>query len=148
MTAPVPGLLLFYMVLGIVAGVLSGAMGVGSGILVVPALVLFCHLSQQTAQGTALAVMVPMALIGAIRYWMAGDILTDYRLAGLLILGAAIGALAGSGIALRLPADILRKAFAVLMVVLAVKMFFAPSQKAGAPVESNSIERIDTHDHR
>ncbi len=58
-----------FVLLGICAGVLSGALGVGSGILLIPTLVLFCSFEQKSAQGMSLAVMVPMALVGALRYW-------------------------------------------------------------------------------
>ncbi len=55
--------------LGFVGGIFSGTFGVGSGIIFIPALVLILSLPQHSAQGTALAVMVPMALLGAFRYW-------------------------------------------------------------------------------
>ncbi|MBL7186469.1 MAG: sulfite exporter TauE/SafE family protein [Phycisphaerae bacterium] len=56
--------------LGILAGVVSGMLGLGSGAVVVPALVLAFGFPQKSAQGTALALMVPMAMLGAFRFWI------------------------------------------------------------------------------
>ena len=58
-----------FILLGVCAGVLSGALGLGSGTILVPTLVLLFGFMQKSAQGMALAVMVPMALLGAFRYW-------------------------------------------------------------------------------
>jgi len=85
--------------LGICAGILSGTLGVGSGAIVVPALVLLFSFHQKTAQGTALAVMVPMALVGAIRYKLSPDLQMDISSAALIALGAVAGALLGTELA-------------------------------------------------
>jgi len=118
-------------VLGVAAGVISGALGLGSGTIVVPVLVLFCHYTQKPAQGMALAVMVPMAFLGALRYWHSG-IEMDWLVIALIICGALVGTLAGTEIAVWLPAPVLRKAFAIFLVVVAVKMF-TMSPKASPP---------------
>jgi len=109
--------------IGLGAGVLSRMLGVGSGIVVVPVLATFFLVPQKSAQGTALAVMVPMALLGAIRYWYNPEVQMSIAVVALLVVGALAGTLVGTELAARLPAHWLRKAFAVLLVIVAIRMF-------------------------
>lgn len=120
--------------IGVFSGVLSGALGVGSGIVIVPALVLVMVFPQKVAQGTCLAVMVPMALMGAIRYKMNPTIQINMQVVALIAVCAVIGAFVGVEIAGRLPGSVLRKAFACLIIIAALKMLFAPAAKK--PVDS------------
>ena len=115
----------FFILLGICAGVISGTLGLGSGTIIVPSLVLLCGFMQKSAQGTALAVMVPMALVGAIRYWKNPEIEMNAAIIALIIVGAVAGALAGTELVSKLPGNVLRKAFAIFLVIVAVKMFTA-----------------------
>ena len=115
-----------FVLLGICAGILSGLLGLGSGIILVPALVLLCSFEQKSAQGMALAVMVPMALVGALRYWKNPEIEMNAAVIGLIILGALAGALVGTELMARLPGHILRKIFAVVLIIVAVKMLMPP----------------------
>ena len=115
-----------FVFIGICAGILSGLLGLGSGIILVPALVLLCSFEQKSAQGMALAVMVPMALVGALRYWKNPEIEMNAAVIGLIILGALAGALAGTELVDRLPGHILRKIFAVVLIIVAVKMLMPP----------------------
>ena len=117
-----------FILLGVCAGVLSGALGLGSGTILVPILVLFCGFMQKSAQGMALAVMVPMALLGAFRYWKNPQIDMNLVVVALIICGALVGVLAGTELASRLPGHILRKAFAVFLIIIAVKMLFNSSK--------------------
>lgn len=117
-----------FILIGLGAGMLSGTLGVGSGIIVIPILVLIARLPQQTAQGTALALMVPMALLGAIRYWRQGDLQIDPAALLLMIAGALAGVLLGTDLAHRISGDLLRKIFAAFILAVAVKMFFTPEQ--------------------
>lgn len=143
-----------YVILGIFAGIVSAALGLGSGIIIVPTLVLLCAFGQKTAQGMALAVMVPMALVGALRYWKNPEIPMNVAVIGLIICGALIGALIGSELAARLPGHILRRMFAVVLVIAAVRMFIARSpSKPSALTNSltnsknvNLVEHGDAHD--
>lgn len=112
-------------VLGVAAGLLSSMLGIGSGIVLVPALVLIFGFGQKSAQGTALAAMVPMALVGAVRYYHSPDIGIDLWKVVLIAVGAVVGAYVGSSIALRLPALTLRRIFACFMMLVAVKMMVA-----------------------
>jgi len=127
-----PGEWWFLVVLGLCAGVISGTLGVGSGIVVIPALVLLSGFEQRSAQGTALAVMVPMALVGAIRYWRNPQVELSGTVILLLVLGAVVGTLAGTELAGRLPAGTLRKLFAVLLMVTAIRMFTASPRPGNA----------------
>ncbi len=119
-----------FVLLGICAGVISGTLGLGSGTVIVPVLVLLCGFEQKSAQGTALAAMVPMALVGALLYWKNPDIEMNTLVIGLIIFGALAGTLAGAELASRLPSHTLRKVFAIFLVIVAVKMFTAsPKQE-------------------
>jgi hypothetical protein len=110
-------------ILGVAGGVLSGALGVGSGIVFVPMLASVFLLPQKSAQGTALAVMVPMALLGAIRYWHNPEIEINMVIVALIVFGALGGVLIGTTVAEHVPGHWLKKAFAVFMVIVAVRMF-------------------------
>ncbi len=114
-----------FVLLGLFAGVVSGGLGLGSGAIVVPTLVIVFGFQQKSAQGTALAVMVPMTLLGALRYWRNPNIDMNFPVIGLIILGAFFGVLIGTELAGRLPANTLRKVFAVVLAIVAVKMFTA-----------------------
>ena len=122
------------MVLGICAGILSGTLGLGSGTLIIPALVLLFSFPQKSAQGTCLAVTVPMALVGAIRYGMNPEIEVDMAKVGLLAAGAVAGAFLGTELARRLSSDVLRKSFAVFMVIVAAKMLMT-TRKSRIPAQ-------------
>jgi len=126
-------------VLGILAGVICGTLGLGSGAVVIPILVLvpIFAFEQKSAQGTALALMVPMALVGAFRYWRDPEIDVNLSIVALIALGALPGVLAGTELAARLPSHVLRKMFAVFLAIVAVKMFTAsPKRGPQAPGES------------
>ena len=121
-----------FILLGIVAGIISGTLGLGSGVFLIPALVLFYGFEQKCAQGMALAIMVPMALVGAFRYWKNPLIEMNMPVVGFIIAGAVAGALIGAELAGRLPSHILRKIFAILLVIVALKMFLTkPRQQSG-----------------
>jgi len=111
-----------FVILGICAGVYSGALGLGGGSILIPILVLLCGFEQKCAQGMSLAVMVPMALVGALLYWKNPEIEMNVLVIGLVICGALVGTLAGTELAARLPSHILRKIFAIILVIVATKM--------------------------
>lgn len=104
---------------GAAVGLLAGYMGVGGGILAVPALVLLFGASQQTAQGTSLALILATAPAGAIEHHRHGNV--ALRLVPWLSLGAIVGAPLASALALRLPQSVLVRAFAVFLVANAVQ---------------------------
>lgn len=121
-----------FVLLGILAGIASGLLGIGGGVIMVPALVLFfAAFDQKTAQGTALAVMIPLAIVGTLKYMQNPDITINWIVAMLIAIGAIAGTLIGVALMSRLPVDFVRKCFAVLMLVVAIKMFMAkPRQPA------------------
>ncbi len=114
---------LLLLAIGLGAGILSGIFGIGGGIVMVPALIYLAKFPPQQAAGTSLAVLViPIgAAIGAATYYKAGQL--DVKAAVLMALGLAVGAAIGSHFATQMDATVLKKAFAVLMVVMAVKMW-------------------------
>ena len=116
--------LVMLVILGMVTGVISGALGVGSGIIFIPALVLILGASQKVAQGTSLAVMVAMALMGAIRYYMNPEIKLQMPVILILAVAAVVGANIGSSLAFVLPGAVLRKCFAVFVILVGVRMLF------------------------
>lgn len=120
--------ILIIILVGLAAGMLSGLVGVGGGIIIVPALVYFIGFSQKTAQGTSLAlIMLPVGIFGVLHYYKQGYV--DYKIVGLLALGFLAGSFFGSKIALSISQETLKKVFAVLMIVIAVKMLFFDKPK-------------------
>lgn len=109
--------------IGIAAGILAGMVGVGGGIIIVPALVYFFGMDQHTAQGTSLAVLLPpTGLFAFWRYYQAGHV--DLKIAGLIIVGLLIGGWFGGGWAQQFSGPVLRKTFAVFIVLAGIRMFF------------------------
>jgi len=111
-----------FAILGLLAGILSGTLGVGSGIIVVPALVMFMGATQKEAQGTALALMIVMAITGTIRYSINPEIKLYFS--GILFLSifAIIGSNIGSSIAFSLPDAVLKKIFAIFIIIVGLRM--------------------------
>lgn len=109
--------------LGVAAGILSGIIGIGGGILLIPALMYGFGQSQLKAQGTSLAILLlPVGLLAVVPYYRDGQI--DIKLAALVAAGFALGGWFGGSWAQHLPAVILRRGFAVLLVLVAAKLFF------------------------
>jgi hypothetical protein len=111
------------LLLGLLAGVLSGLIGIGGGIVIVPALVLLFGLSQHTAQGTTLALMVPpIGLLAAWTYYKGGFV--DLKMAGLICVGFFLGGLLGAKFAIAIPDQLLKKIFGVVLFLVSLKMVF------------------------
>ena len=107
-------------VLGFVGGVLSGLFGVGGGILFVPALVLVLGLTQVHAEATSLLAILPTVVAGAWQQHRYGNV--DWRAALLIGLGSIAGVEGGVQLAKALPEDVLRRLFAVFMLVVAANL--------------------------
>ncbi|MBP1622079.1 MAG: hypothetical protein H6Q07_99 [Acidobacteria bacterium] len=108
---------------GIAAGILAGMIGVGGGLIIVPALVYFFKMDQHTAQGTSLAVLLPpTGLFAFLQYYKAGHV--DVGIALVIIVGVLFGGYFGGGWAQAVSGPVLRKGFAVFMFVVALNMFF------------------------
>lgn len=123
-----------YIIIGLCCGVFGASFGVGSGIILVPVLAIIFSFGQKSAQGMSLAVMVPLALVGAWRYYQNPEIEIRLGVVLFLSIGAVAGAFIGARIAGVLPANVLRKLFAVFLIVAAVKMLlFSPTKKTLSP---------------
>jgi uncharacterized protein len=112
--------------IGLAAGILSGLVGVGGGIILVPALVLFLSYTQHQAQGTSLAVLtLPVVILASLKYYVdckAMGTPVDLKVVGLLAIGFIGGGYIGSSLALKIDQDMLKKIFAVILFYTAFKM--------------------------
>jgi uncharacterized membrane protein YfcA len=110
-----------YLLVGLLGGVISGMLGIGGGIVMVPALAFLFGLSQHQAQGTTLALMVPpIGLLAAWTYYKAGFV--DLKIAAFVCLGFFFGGLVGAKLVVGLPDPLLRKIFGVALLIIAIKM--------------------------
>jgi uncharacterized membrane protein YfcA len=117
-------MLMVLIAIGIVAGAMAGMLGIGGAIIMIPALVYFLGVSQQMAQGTSLAVMLPpVGILAAYNYYKAGHV--DIKFALILAGTFLIGSYFGSKFALTLPQATLRKVFGVVLLLVAIKMLFS-----------------------
>ena len=115
--------ILAILAIGVFAGFLSSLVGIGGGVVIVPALVLLFGLDQKMAQGTSLAMLsLPVAFIGAFNYYKAGYV--NWKIALLLAVTFVVGGFFGSKVAVGLEAGIIKKVFAVFMIVIAIKYLF------------------------
>ncbi|MGA2090434.1 MAG: TSUP family transporter [Endomicrobiales bacterium] len=111
------------LVLGLVAGMLSGLLGIGGGIILIPALIFFLGFSQQQAQGTTLALMVPpIGILAAWTYYKHGFV--DIKIAALICLGFIFGAFCGAQWAVTIPKEMLRKLFGIALFLISLHMIF------------------------
>ncbi len=109
--------------IGLLGGILSGIFGIGGGTILVPALIFILGYSQHMAQGTTLGMLLPpVGILAVWAYYKKG--LIDLRASMLLALGFIIGSLIGAKIAVALPQNILRKLFALFLLIIAIRMFF------------------------
>lgn len=119
-------LVITVLVIGLAAGILSGLVGVGGGIIMVPALVFFMSYTQHQAQGTSLAVLtLPVVILASLYYYHQCQKIgtpIDLRVVGLLAAGFVVGAFFGSKIALAIHTDLMKKIFAVILFYTAFKM--------------------------
>ncbi|NPV11122.1 MAG: sulfite exporter TauE/SafE family protein [Ignavibacteria bacterium] len=113
--------ILILVLIGLITGGLSGLLGIGGGIIVIPALVLLLNFSQKLAQGTSLAMLLPpIGLLAAYNYYKAGYV--DVKSAVILITTFIIGSYISSYWAVNLPENIIKKIFAVFLIIYAVKI--------------------------
>ncbi|WP_298733167.1 sulfite exporter TauE/SafE family protein [uncultured Chitinophaga sp.] len=109
--------------LGVLAGVFSGVVGIGGGIIIVPALVYLFGLSQHQAQGTTLGLlMFPVGIMAVLQYYRQGYI--DYRYVLFIAAGFVAGGYLGGRLAVTLPDQLIKKVFAILMIAIAIKILF------------------------
>lgn len=110
-----------YLLVGLLGGIFSGMLGLGGGIVMVPALAFLFGLSQHQAQGTTLALMVPpIGLLAAWTYYRAGFV--DLKIAAFVCLGFFFGGLLGAKLVVGLSEPVLRRIFGVALLMIAIKM--------------------------
>jgi uncharacterized membrane protein YfcA len=110
-----------FILTGLLVGVLSGMVGVGGGIILVPILVIFFGFSQHRAQGTSTAMLLPpIGILAAWTYYKAG--MVDIRATALLCAGFVLGGLFGAKLAIVMDKDVLRRAFGTVLLCISLKM--------------------------
>lgn len=113
-----------FILLGLLAGLLSGLVGVGGGIIIVPALIYLFHFSQKTAQGTTLALLVPpIGILAAYAYYKVGAV--DIKAAGIIIIGFVVGSFISAHFASRFNDVELARIFGVFLLIVALKMIIS-----------------------
>lgn len=141
--------------IGLVAGVLSGLFGIGGGILIIPALILFANFPTKLALGTSLgAMLLPVGLLGAYAYYQQGNV--NIKASVLIGVGLFLGAWVGAKLAHAIPGPILQRMFAIFIVIMAIRLWVeagktqsgdhskaAPTTDARAPAS-----RLPTPDSR
>ena len=115
--------IILVIIVGLAAGLLSGLVGVGGGIIIVPALVFILGFSQHEAQGTSLGILLlPAGIFAAMNYYKQGYI--DLKVVLILFVGFLIGGYLGSKISLNMSEAVIKKIFAGVLAVIAIKMLF------------------------
>ena len=115
-------MVIFFLVLGVAVGVASGMIGIGGGVLVIPCLVYFAHMTQHKAQGTSLAfLLAPIGIFAFWEYYKAGNV--DVRAAILLAAGFALGAWLGGRWAQAISDIALKRVFSVALMLVGIQMF-------------------------
>lgn len=115
---------LVLIIIGLLAGILGGFVGVGGGIIIVPALIFFLGMTQFQAQGTSLAMMLPPIGILAVMNYAKSDNL-NWKYAFILAGAFIVGGYLGSKLSLSLSPVVVKKAFGILMIVAALKLIFS-----------------------
>lgn len=116
-------IVIILIIIGLLGGFVSGLLGVGGGIIMVPLMLLFLGYSQHQAQGTSLAILaVPVTLISAYNYYKDGEI--NWKFAIIMALCFVVGGYLGSKFAISINQNLLRKIFGVVMLIVGLKMIF------------------------
>lgn len=115
--------LIILLATGVLAGIVSGTLGVGGAIVMIPMMTFFLGMTQQTAQGTSLVVMsFPVFAIAAWNYHQNGHV--NFKYAFIIVAAFIVGSYLGSSISVYLPENILKKMFGVFLLLLGLKMIF------------------------
>ena len=136
--------ILLLLMIGLLAGFLSGLIGIGGGVFIVPALVLFLGFSQKLAQGTSLGILLlPVGILAVLQYYKQGYLNVNYVI--IISIAFVIGGLLGSKLALSVSDARMKKVFAVILMLIAIKMLFfdnsKPSQTKDSAVSSTNIQQ-------
>src|SRR6187551_1317588 len=114
-------IIMLLVIIGLAAGILSGLVGVGGGIIIVPALVFFLGFTQQQAQGTSLGLLLlPVGILAVMNYYNKGHV--DIKVVGIMSVAFVLGGWIGSKLALTLSQEMLKRIFAIVLFYTALKM--------------------------
>ncbi|MDH3346062.1 MAG: sulfite exporter TauE/SafE family protein [Kiritimatiellaceae bacterium] len=111
-----------FLLAGLLAGIVSSLFGVGAGIVMVPLLTLGFAFGQKSAQGTALMVMIPMVIVGALRYKLNPDIEINMTVSGFMAIGGVVGAIIGSQLVFNISPIVLKRMFGVFIILAGINI--------------------------
>jgi uncharacterized membrane protein YfcA len=115
--------IIFLVIIGLLAGIFSGLLGVGGGLVMIPLMVVLLGYSQHEAQGTSLAVLaIPVTFLAAYNYYTEGFV--NWKFALIIAVSFLIGGYFGSKLAISIDKELLKKIFGVILIIAAIKMFF------------------------
>lgn len=115
--------ILILLLIGLGAGMLGGLVGIGGGIVIVPALIYLLGFTPKLAQGTSLGILLlPVGILAVWQFWRQGYV--DVKAVGFVALGFVVGGYFGSKLALSLPQETLKKVFAIILIAISIKMLF------------------------
>jgi len=107
--------------IGLAAGIFGGMVGLGGGVIMIPAMVYFMGMNQISAQGTSLAVMLPpVGILAVMNYYKSGQINLKYAL--IIAIAFTLGGYFGSKIALNIPVSVVKKIFGLALIAIALRM--------------------------
>ncbi len=116
--------ILILLLIGVSAGILSGFVGVGGGVIIVPALIYGLNLTQHEAQGTSLFILLlPVGILAVVNYWKAGNINWGYG--AIIAVALVIGGYFGSKLSLKLSPHLVKLIFGVIMILISVKLMYS-----------------------
>jgi uncharacterized membrane protein YfcA len=137
--------IIILLIVGIAAGILSGLVGIGGGLIIVPALIFFLGFSQKMAQGTSLGILLlPIGVLAVMQYYKAGFV--NVHTVWLVALGFIAGGYFGSRIALSLPQETVKKIFAIVLLLIAFKMLFIDKKVKEIAIKNEKVNS-SPHDH-
>ncbi|MES2332779.1 MAG: sulfite exporter TauE/SafE family protein [Bacteroidota bacterium] len=136
--------IILLILIGIAAGFLSGLVGIGGGVIIVPALVILLGFSQKLAQGTSLGILLlPVGILAVLQYYKQGYLNVNY--VAIVSVAFVLGGFFGSKLALSLSDEKMKKIFAIVMLLIAIKMLFFDTTKPKLPkdpvVSSTNIQQ-------
>lgn len=115
--------ILYLLLLGLIAGIASGFLGIGGGVIIIPALVFLFGLTQHQAQGTTLALMIPpIGLLAALKYYAEGNV--KVSIAVFICVGFFLGGYIGASFVQKIPDAVLKRVFGIAMFILSIKMIW------------------------
>ena len=136
--------ILLLLLIGLAAGFLSGLIGIGGGVIIVPALVILLGFSQKLAQGTSLGILLlPVGILAVMQYYKQGYLNVNF--VAIVAVAFVLGGFLGSKLALSLSDEKMKKIFAIVMLLIAIKMLFfdksKPKQVKDPVVSSTNIQQ-------